>query len=65
MSARAHLHPARTALCWPIFASKAIGFARFYRRARRPAARPASASTAGPFDHAAAAPPSALVNPLI
>ncbi|MBK3772725.1 hypothetical protein GAY31_00720 [Azospirillum brasilense] len=63
--ARAPLHPARTAPCWPIFALKAIGFVQFYRRARRPVARPACASMAGRFVHGAAAVRSAPVNPLI
>ncbi|AWJ91253.1 hypothetical protein Sp245p_15465 (plasmid) [Azospirillum baldaniorum] len=63
--ARGPRHPARMAPCWPIFALKAIGFVRFYRRARRPAALPASVSMAGRFVRAVAAPRSAPVNPLI
>lgn len=50
---------------WPMFALKAIGFVRFYRQAKRPAARPASALTAGRFARAVAAPRSDPVNPLI
>jgi len=49
----------------PTFALKAIGFVRFYRRAKRPAVLPASASMARRFVHAAAVERLAPVNPLI
>ncbi len=49
----------------PIFALKEIGFVRFYRRVKRPAALPDFVLMVGLFVRAVAAPRLALVNPLI